>query len=133
MIEMALVELYRETRERKYLDLACYFIEHAGAGEMEQLAGHAVQILFLMCGLVDAYMETGEDSYRRTSDRLWKTWSKKKMYVTGAVGGRVIGEAVGQEFELPTSTVMRRPARPSAQRCGTGGTCTWTATPATRT
>ena len=101
VIEMALVELYRETRERKYLDLACYFIEHAGAGEMEQLAGHAVQILFLMCGLVDAYMETGEDSYRRTSDRLWKNMVEKKMYVTGAVGGRVIGEAVGQEFELP--------------------------------
>lgn len=67
-IEMALVELYRETGERKYLELAEFFIENRGKGyaggkeyfidhkpfnELIEVVGHAVRMLYLCCGATE--------------------------------------------------------------------------------
>ncbi len=101
VVEMALVELYRVTGEVRYLDLARHFIEAVGALEMEEIAGHSVHITFLACGIVDAYAETGEEAYWQSSERLWHDMVNHKMYVTGALGGRRTGEAMGHDYELP--------------------------------
>ena len=69
-VEMALVELYRETGESRYLDLAKFFVDQRGRGllgpspiggrayyqdrvpvrETTDLEGHAVRALYLACG-----------------------------------------------------------------------------------
>lgn len=107
---MGLVELYRITQNRKYLDLAERFINRRGKyavehhsttegypiGDMVQeripirdaheAAGHAVLALYYYAGAADVYAETGEQALIVALRRLWSSVTEKKMYVTGAVG-----------------------------------------------
>lgn len=107
---MGLVELYRTTKDKKYLELAEQFINIRGTyeinedettkgypiGDMVQeriplreeteAVGHAVLALYYYAGAADVYAETGEKALIEALDRLWKNVTYKKMYVTGAVG-----------------------------------------------
>jgi DUF1680 family protein len=118
-LEMALVELYRTTSERRYLDLAGYLLH--GDGERlkltprqlvymfsgkpftsrTQLEGHAVRAMYACCGAADYYMETGDPAYWKTLELLWEDMVRRKMYITGGVGSRSAGEAFGEDYELP--------------------------------
>lgn len=115
-VEMALVELYRETGNRKYLELAKFFIDERGRGlvggdtyhidhkpfrNLDEMVGHAVRSLYLTCGATDLYMETGDRTLWRTLERLWDDLVNRKMYVTGGAGARHEGEAFGEAYELP--------------------------------
>ena len=120
-IEMALVELYRETGERRHLDLAAFFLEHRGRGwlgpgrynssasfqdrvpvrEATTVEGHAVRALYLTTGVTDVYLETGEAALLGALHRQWHDLVSGKLYITGGVGGRHLSEAFGQPYELP--------------------------------
>jgi uncharacterized protein len=117
-IEMALVELYRETAEPCYLDQARLFIERRGQQppaiggspyhqdhlpfrELDAVTGHAVRMLYYCCGAADVVAETGEPAYREALDRLWRNMVTRRLYVTGGAGARWDGEAFGDDFELP--------------------------------
>src|SRR5215468_536061 len=120
-IEMALVELYRETGERRHLDLAAFFLEHRGRGwlgpgrfnssasfqdrvpvrEATEVEGHAVRALYLTTGITDLYLETGEAALLGALHRQWHDLVSGKLYVTGGVGARHLSEAFGQPYELP--------------------------------
>jgi DUF1680 family protein len=121
-IELALVELYRETGERRYLDLAVYFINRRGrstfgkdtwasAGyfqdrvpvrEATEVEGHAVRQLYLASGVTDAYLETGEAALLEAMSRLWVDMAAHKTHLTGGFGARHEGEAFGDTYELPS-------------------------------
>jgi DUF1680 family protein len=123
-IEMALVELYRVTRDERHLELAQLFVDrrgqnrmrgHAGYGplyqqdhvpvrEATEVAGHAVRQLYLTTAMADLYLERGEDALRSAMDRLWTDMTARKLYLTGGVGSRFDGEAFGGPYELPTDT-----------------------------
>lgn len=118
-MEMAMVELYRTTRNRKYLDFAGYLLE--GEPERIQLAprdlvylftgkpyvsrtqfeGHSVRALYASSGAADYALETGDAALRKTMEHLWRDVTGAKMYITGGVGSRAQGEAFGEPFELP--------------------------------
>lgn len=115
-VEMALVELYRETHDRKYLDLAEFFLDERGKGlvggdeyhidhlpftKLNEVTGHAVRMLYLLSGATDIYLETGDKQIFETLKRLWDDLVFKKMYITGGVGSRYEGESVGEAYELP--------------------------------
>ncbi|AEH51202.1 glycoside hydrolase family 127 protein [Pseudothermotoga thermarum] len=120
-IEMSLVELYRETGERKYLNQAKYFIEARGKGlasvprnpgpvyfidhkpfvELDEVVGHAVRMLYLCCGATDLYLETEGKAIWKTLENLWKDMTTRKMYITGGVGSRHDWESIGEPYELP--------------------------------
>ncbi len=120
-IEMGLTELYRETGERRYLDLARFFLDQRGHGwlgpgryassayyqdrvpvrEATGLEGHAVRALYLTAGVADVYLETGEAALLSALERQWADLTGHKLYVTGGVGSRHLGEAFGQPYELP--------------------------------
>ena len=120
--EMALVELYRTTGERKYLDFAGYFLSGVERERLhlsdEQVAymfsgmpftsrtqfeGHAVRAMYASSGATDYYAETGDQAYWQTLDRLWKDLVGRKMYITGGVGSREAGESIGLAYELPNA------------------------------
>lgn len=107
---MGLVELYRSTGDKRYLQLAELFINMRGKspvvvddtvgygqiGDMVQertplrksteAVGHAVLALYYYAGAADVYAETGEQALVDALDRLWDNVVHQKMYVTGAVG-----------------------------------------------
>ncbi len=120
-IEMALVELYRETGTAAYLDLARQLVDARGHGvldvkgnfdsayfqdatpvrEQSTVVGHAVRALYLLAGVVDVYLETGERALLDAAVRQWESMTATKTYLTGAVGSRFDGESFGEEYELP--------------------------------
>lgn len=120
-IETALVELHRETQERRYLELAGLFLDRRGHGRLQptvpfgaeyfpdhrpvreqtEIAGHAVRALYLCAGVADQYLETGEARLLEVMRAQWEDMARRKSYVTGGVGSRRHGEAFGDPYELP--------------------------------
>lgn len=118
---MGLVELYRITQDKKYLDLAERFINRRGTFEVKhhsttegypigdmvqertplrdasEPVGHAVLALYYYAGAADVHAETGEQALLDALDRLWENVTQKKMYVTGAVGQAHYGASVNRD------------------------------------
>lgn len=100
-IEMALVELYRATGKKQYLDLAGFFLSLLEPEDGPNLKGHAVRALYMLCAEVDYFAETGSATSKEIINRQWQDLVCSKMYVTGGVGSRHAGEAIGDRYELP--------------------------------
>lgn len=135
-LEMALVELYRVTGDKRYLNLAGYLLR--GDGERlkltpqqmvylfsgkpftsrTRLEGHAVRAMYACCGATDFYMETGDAAYAKTLETLWQDLVRGKMYITGGVGSRAQGEAFGEPYELPNRLAY-------AESCAAIGNMMW--------
>src|SRR6267143_367194 len=99
-IELALIELYRTTGDKRYLALAGYILQGDDRIKVPQhgyvyhfcgipftsrihLEGHAVRAMYACCGATDYYMETGDESYLKTLNALWNDLVSSQMYVTG--------------------------------------------------
>ena len=128
-IEMALVELWRETGEQRYLTLATRHIDLRGRGllgagrfgpeywqdhlpvrEAPTVAGHAVRQLYLDAGAVDVAVATGDQQLLDGVIRRWTDMVATRAYVTGGLGSRHRDEAFGDPYELP-------PDRAYAETC----------------
>ncbi|SHN10242.1 glycoside hydrolase family 127 protein [Actinacidiphila paucisporea] len=115
-VETALVELYRETGERRYLDLAGYFVDRHGHGllggeaycqdrvplrEQRHVEGHAVRQLYLLAAAADLAAETGDSELLGACERLWTAMVATKTHVTGGLGAHHDEEDFGDPYELP--------------------------------
>ncbi len=124
-VETALVELYRETGEPRYLALAGYFVDRRGHGllapegrrgqgpgpvycqdhvpvrEADEVAGHAVRQLYLLAGVTDVAAETGDRELRAAAERLWAEMVARKTHLTGGLGAHHDKEDFGDPYELP--------------------------------
>lgn len=120
-IETALVELYRETGNNDYLQLASYFVDARGhrllhntqrdsgyfqdrvpVRDATTVEGHSVRALYLAAGVTDVYAETGDETLLDALTRQWHHMVGTKTYLTGGVGSRWDGEAFGDPYELPS-------------------------------
>lgn len=124
LIEMALVELYRVTEEKRYLALASYFVEKRGhqtlldpshhnfaftyfsdripVRETEYPEGHAVRAVYFAAGATDVAIETCDTELLAALRRQWDNMVEAKMYINGSLGSRWEGESFGDPYELPT-------------------------------
>ncbi|MGF7230412.1 aceric acid hydrolase [Arachidicoccus sp.] len=97
---MGLVELYRTTRDPKYLALAERLLNlrdsvKNGADQNQdripfrqqtRAMGHAVRANYLYAGAADLYMETGDKTLLNPLMKIWKDVVYRKMYITGGCG-----------------------------------------------
>ncbi|MFC8797807.1 glycoside hydrolase family 127 protein [Promicromonospora sp. NPDC057138] len=137
VVEMGLVELYRETGTRAYLDLAQWFVEARGTGIIEAhghaptyfsdrvkvreattVEGHAVRAVYLGAGAADVAIETGDAELLAALDTQYRSMERGKQYLTGGLGARWEGEAFGDPYELPTD-------RGYAETCAAIGGVQW--------
>jgi len=134
-IEMALVELARETGEPRYMQEAQFFIDqrgtpsstlsggfydqdHAPVRDQSTIVGHAVRALYLYCGVTDVYTETGEQALLDAAETVWHDFMERKVYITGGAGARHEGEAFGDSYELPNE-------RAYAETCASIASVMW--------
>ena len=143
---MGLVEFYRTTGDRRYLEVAKIMIDNRGSspgdgdhrnggtdqtqdrvplGQETEAVGHAVCAMYLYCGAADLYAETGEAALLAALERIWRNVTTRQMYVTGAVGagsgrssrGDPVHEAFLGDYSLPE--------RAYAETCSNIGNAMW--------
>jgi DUF1680 family protein len=121
IIETGLIKLYRATKNRKYLDLAKFFLDQRGnaAGhklygpysqdhipvtEQDEAVGHAVRAVYMYAAMADIAGIMDDSAYFKAVDRIWDNVVSKKYYITGGIGARHDGESFGDNYELPNLT-----------------------------
>jgi uncharacterized protein len=136
-VEMALVELYRATGNKGYLNQAQLFIgrrgrrtvrhrlfppeylqDHVPFREMPAVTGHAVRMTYLAAGAADVWLETRDETLETALRRLWDDMVTRKLYITGGLGSRHSDEAIGDGYELPGE-------RAYAETCAAIGAMQW--------
>ena len=138
-IEMSLVELFRATGNRRYLEQARFLIDARGHGslgrpyglhepsysqdheplrEQSEVVGHAVRAMYLYSGAADVYAEMGDPALLAALENLWRNMTTRRMYVSGGLGSRYEGESFGKDFELPNE-------RAYAETCAAIGSVMW--------
>ncbi len=72
--------------------------------EQQDATGHAVRAVYLYTGMADLATETDDGKLYEACERLWKSITQKRMYVTGGIGSTVHGEAFSVDYDLPGDT-----------------------------
>jgi len=113
IVEIGLVKLYRITHNKKYLDLAKFFLDVRGPGgeaynqadkkviDQHAAEGHAVRAAYMYTGIADVAALTGNKDYLKAIDDIWNDVTDKKLYITGGIGATGNGEAFGEAYDLP--------------------------------
>lgn len=127
-IELALMKLYHEENDSKYLDLAKFLLEQRGRGlgkgyswdradwgaiynqdhetvvQMKDAKGHSVRALYMYAGLADVAAETNYEPYMQATHALWESVVDRNMYITGGVGSSHHNEGFTEDYDLPNET-----------------------------
>jgi len=113
VIEMGLVKLYRVTGEKKYLDLAKFFLDVRGPkGEAYNQAdikpvdqttavGHSVRATYMYSGMADIAAIEKDNAYLNAITKIWEDIVYGKMYLTGGIGATGGNEGFADPFVLP--------------------------------
>lgn len=136
-IELALMKMYRLTKNKKLLELACHFIDirgvdphyyekeraardwtvwngdgrnhyyqqsYAPVRQQKDAVGHAVRAVYLYTAMADVANEKNDTELFSACKNLWESITRKRMYITGAIGSTVHGEAFTEDYDLPSDT-----------------------------
>lgn len=113
VIEMGLVKLYRATGEKRYLDLAKFFLDIRGPkGEaynqanrrvvdQTEAVGHSVRATYMYSGMADIAAIEKNDEYLNAITKIWEDIVYGKIYITGGIGATGGNEGFADPFVLP--------------------------------
>ena len=123
-LELALVKLFRVTKERKYLELSNWLLEERGhknaigytwgewrdtayaqdvipVRQQREITGHAVRAMYLYTGAADVAAHTGDQGYLEAMKAVWEDVVYRNMYITGGIGSSGSNEGFSKDFDLP--------------------------------
>jgi hypothetical protein len=113
VIEMGLVKLYRVTGEKKYLDLARFFLDvrgpqgdqynqaHEKVVDQSEAVGHSVRATYMYSGMADIAAIEKDEAYLNAITKIWQDIVYGKMYLTGGIGATGGNEGFADPFVLP--------------------------------
>lgn len=124
-IELALLKLYEETKDEKYLELAEYFIKergvreendffgryspeynqsHATIYEQNTAEGHAVRAMYYYIALARLSKIKKDKKLANLCLSIFDDIIQHKVYITGGIGSSHVGEAFSCPYNLPNET-----------------------------
>ena len=125
-IELALFKLSWITGNKKYAEMAKWFIEQRGKPykgkqeggrwgsvcqdhkpviEQDEILGHAVRAMYLYSAVTDYVALTGDDRYLFALNKLWYDLTERKMYITAGIGDSLLRiEGFSKPYYLPNDT-----------------------------
>ncbi|MFH0842289.1 MAG: glycoside hydrolase family 127 protein [Bacteroidota bacterium] len=113
VIEMGLVKLYRVTGEKKYLDLAKFFLDirgpegdsynqaHIRPVDQAEAVGHSVRATYMYSGMADIAAIEKDEAYLGAITEIWEDLTFRKMYITGGIGASGGNEGFAEPYLLP--------------------------------
>jgi DUF1680 family protein len=113
VIEMGLVKLYRVTGEKKYLDLAKFFLDvrgpkgqqynqaHIKPVDQTEAVGHSVRATYMYSGMADIAAIEKDAAYLNAITKIWEDIVYGKIYLTGGIGATGGNEGFAAPFILP--------------------------------
>lgn len=126
--ELALVKLYKVTKQKKYLDFAHWLLEERGHGhefgpmwesnpianidiqsdipvkDITDVKGHAVRAMYMYSGMADVLANTGDSTYLKALNTVWDDVVLRNMYITGGIGSSNTNEGFVGDYQLPNKT-----------------------------
>ncbi len=124
-IELALVKLAKATGNKKYLDLADWYLQQRGHGygrgaiwsksdwgpqycqdgvpvkDQREITGHAVRAMYLYTGAADVGAAKNDAGYLTAMQQVWEDVVYRNMYLTGGIGSSGSNEGFGHDYDLP--------------------------------
>ncbi|MDB5021887.1 MAG: hypothetical protein JWQ28_3014 [Pedobacter sp.] len=141
-IELALVKLYKITANKKYLDLADWFLQQRGHGygegaiwsnkhmgakycqddvpvkDQTEIEGHAVRAMYLYTGAADVGAAKNDPAYMKAMETVWGDVVYRNMYITGGIGSSGSNEGFTQDYDLPNESAY-------CETCASVGMVLW--------
>ncbi len=104
--------MYRVTDDKRYLELAKYFLDIRKNGteynqaqvpvtQQTRAVGHAVRATYMYSGMADVAALTGDKGYIQAMDAIWHDIVDHKIYITGGIGAEAGHEGFGPDYLLP--------------------------------
>ncbi|RYZ51692.1 MAG: glycoside hydrolase family 127 protein [Sphingobacteriales bacterium] len=126
-IELALMKLYHHTGEKRYMDLAIWFLDQRGRGygkgkiwdewkdpdycqdglpvkQQTQITGHAVRAMYMYTGAADVAAVNNDSGYMKAMNSIWDDVVFRNLYITGGIGAQGTNEGFGLDYDLPNAT-----------------------------
>jgi DUF1680 family protein len=115
VIEIGLVKLYGVTGDKRYLDLAKFFLDarghrddgaeysqsHMKVVDQAEAVGHSVRATYMYSGMADIAAIMHDAEYIEAITRIWEDIVYSKMYITGGIGASGGNEGFGEPYHLP--------------------------------
>jgi DUF1680 family protein len=79
------------------------FQSHLPVRQQESAEGHAVRCCYMLTGMAESAVESGDDSLLDACCEMWKSIVEKRIYITGGVGSTRNGEAFSFDYDLPNN------------------------------